>query len=271
LPKIYDGRNRTFFFINIEASREGVSRAALTSLPTDPQRTGDFSGTFLRQGNAVVPVTIYDPATLRQSGTAFTRDPYPGNRIPATQFNPVASKILARYPRPNTAGDSVTGANNFALAYKDPVLDNGLVIRMDHRFSDRHQIFGRYSWRHFFVGSNQVNPLNEFNGTANNRWAPGFAFDDTFTLNSRTVLNVRYGFSRLYMNNPSSTFGFDATTLGLPSALVRDMSITAFPVIAVSGVTTLSRTALARQADDSHSLRGSLSKITGVHSFKFGG
>jgi hypothetical protein len=143
---VYRGENRSFFFFNYEGSREGVPRAFVSTVPTALERQGDFSQTQVRQANGTAAlVVIYDPATTRQVGTAFVRDPFPGNKIPAARINPIAAKLINLFPLPNAAGDSVTRANNYLLSFKDPVFDNGLVARIDHRFSERHAIFGRFT------------------------------------------------------------------------------------------------------------------------------
>lgn len=149
---VYHGQNRTFFFFNYEGSREGVPRAFVSTVPTLLERQGDFSQTFVRQANGTAaPVVIYDPARTRQVGTAFVRDAFFGNKIPAARINPIAANLINLFPLPNAAGDSITKANNYLLSFKDPVFDNGLVARIDHRFSERHSIFGRFSKRHFQV------------------------------------------------------------------------------------------------------------------------
>jgi hypothetical protein len=271
LPKIYNGRNRTFFFFNYEGSREGVPRSANYSVPTAAQRVGDFSSTLVRlTNNQPAALSIYDPDTTRREGSINVRDPFPGARIPASRLNPVAVNTMKFYPDPNADGDPITAANNWRKAYKDPVYDNGVVARIDHRFSDRHQIFARYSYRYSFVGSNLANPLNVLLGTSNGRPSNGFALDDTYTLNPTTVLNIRAGYSRLSQFNPSNSYGFDSTKLGFVPQFVGALQVAAFPTFSISGYQTLGRTPLSQNANDNYSLRGGVNKVTGRHSVRFG-
>ncbi|HWQ55449.1 MAG TPA: TonB-dependent receptor [Bryobacteraceae bacterium] len=271
IPKVYNGKNRTFFFFNYEGSREGVPRSANYSVPTIEQRNGDFSATLVRLSNGQpAPLAIYDPDTTRLVGNINMRDPFPGNRIPTSRINPVAANTMKFYPQPNLAGDPITAANNWRMAYKDPVLDNGVVARIDHRISDRHQIFGRYTWRYSFVGANSVNPMNVLLGTSNNRPSHGVAIDDTYTLNPTTVLNIRAGFSRLSQFNPANSYGFDAKTLGFAPQFVGALEVPAFPVFNISGYQTLGRSPLSKNAHDSYSLRGGINKVTGSHSLRLG-
>ncbi len=269
---VYRGQNRSFFFFNYEGSREGVPRAFVSTVPTALERQGDFSQTFVRLANGTAaPVVIYDPATTRAAGNAFVRDPFPGNRIPASRINPVAAKLINLYPLPNAAGDSITRANNYLLSFKDPVLDNGLVVRLDHRFSERHQIFGRFSKRHFRV-VRQGNFKNEVTEDYDDRVAPGFAFDDTLTLSPTLILNFRYGFSRFFQTGAAANFGTDPASFGFPAALSAQLPIRSIPQIAITGYTTLSgANKFVSSAEDSHSFRVGATKIAGAQTFRFGG
>ena len=80
IPKLYDGRNRTFFFFAFEGfrNREGANDTIL-SVPTAEMYNGDFFN-WVDQNNRLI--TIYDPSTQRPnpSGSGFIRDPFPGNR-----------------------------------------------------------------------------------------------------------------------------------------------------------------------------------------------
>nr|MBP6822633.1 carboxypeptidase regulatory-like domain-containing protein [Acidobacteriota bacterium] len=80
---IWTGRDRTFFFFAYEGLKDAFQEPASFTVPTLAMREGDFS--------ALLPsIVIYDPATARQNGARVQRDPFPGNKIPANRFNPVA-------------------------------------------------------------------------------------------------------------------------------------------------------------------------------------
>ena len=112
VPKFYDGRGRTFFSVSFERTRERIAQSSLFTLPTDPQRAGDFSDLVDTAGN---PVTIYDPATTRLNpnydpnkpvaldNLQYLRYPFPGNVIPDNRLDPVARALVALYPRPNAS------------------------------------------------------------------------------------------------------------------------------------------------------------------------
>lgn len=256
---VYDGRGRTFFFFNFEGSREGVPRANTETVPTAAQRAGDFSGSS---------TIIYDPATTRRLANGnVVRDPFPGNRIPANRISPLAQNLLSLFPLPNAPGLS----SNYLLSFKDPVYDNGYIIKIDHNFSERHKIFGRYSFRRFGVGR-QGAFKNPVTGDTETRDAPGFAFDDTYTLDPKTVLNFRYGFSRFLIASQSDSLGFDLTALGFPQSFVTALPVQAIPQVSIFGFTTISSAGkLTRSSEDSHTARAGVTRIEGRQTFRFGG
>lgn len=271
LPTLYNGRNRTFWFFSYEASREGVPRAFVSTVPTLAQRAGDFSATAVRLPNGQPgPVTIYDPATTRLVANAYLRDPFPSNRIPATRFDPAARKLLDLYPPPNAPGDAINGANNFQLSFKDVTGDDGWVAKVDHRLSDRNSLFVRYSLRQWYV-TRQGAFKNSVTGDRETRDAPGVAVDDTLVINPTTVLNVRYGFTRFLQQSRADSLGADLTALGFPAGWVSQLPVRALPQFSIAGFTTLGgATKLNRSAENVHTLRGTLNKVLSRHALKFG-
>ena len=104
LPKLYNGKDKTFFFFNYEGTRQASPDQVLDTVPTAAQRLGDFSQTFDRNGRLDV---IYDPLTTRLDPATgkYLRDPYPGNMIPATRINTISANVVKLYPLPNRQGN----------------------------------------------------------------------------------------------------------------------------------------------------------------------
>jgi hypothetical protein len=130
LPK-YNGKNRTFFYFVYDGFRyrAGATNTLLT-LPNAAQRTGDFSG-LTKGGQALA---IYDPYSTRPDGAGgFTRDIFPGARIPQTRFSKVSAATLALLPAANNSNATFNytqaGANSFDR--------NVVTVKGDHAFSDR--------------------------------------------------------------------------------------------------------------------------------------
>src|SRR5262249_49923642 len=134
LPKLYEGKDRTFFFFAFEKYRENQEYPSerISSVPTLAQRKGDFSDT---RDNATVLTAIYDPLTGRfDTNNRWVRDRFAGNMIPADRINPVATKLLSYYPEPNTVtAGSTTWQNNYFLAGNVALFTfKNVMARLDH-------------------------------------------------------------------------------------------------------------------------------------------
>ncbi len=115
-------KDKTFFFFSYEVVRWIQNITTVMTLPTTTQRAGDFSQTFDAQGN-VIP--IFDPFTTRPDPANpgnYIRDPFLGNKIPASEINPVAAAVLNYLPLPNRPGLPEIGANNyvFGITHEEP-------------------------------------------------------------------------------------------------------------------------------------------------------
>ena len=102
---------------NGEKYREGTPAAQFSTVPTPAMKNGDFSGLVDAQGRLI---TIYDPATGRDVNGVWTRDPFPGNSIPADRINPTAKKLLQYFPDPNCTTPGV------ARLAEEPLLQRAL-------------------------------------------------------------------------------------------------------------------------------------------------
>ncbi len=100
IPRIYNGRNKTFFFVNTELVRyvQGVTYTA--TVPNPVELTGNFSNDVNSKGQKII---IYNPASTVQNGSTYTRSPFAGNIIPSSQISPIAAKIATYWPVPNVA------------------------------------------------------------------------------------------------------------------------------------------------------------------------
>lgn len=136
LPKVYDGRDRTFFFFSwTSARRRGLDNYQKAQIPTPAMLQGDFSGLVSASG---APTVIYDPATTRSDGKGgFVRDAFPGNRIPASRFDPVSAKLAALFPAP-----TLNGALNYGMYIGEAQLDPTIfTARFDHSVSNFQKVF----------------------------------------------------------------------------------------------------------------------------------
>src|SRR5262249_7224422 len=142
IPKLYNGKDRTFFFVSWEHYNQNILFPTndISSVPTAAQKNGDFSQTLNAQSQLM---PIYDPATGRTVNGNWVRDQFPGNRIPVNRFDPVGLKIVNLYPDPNTTtAGSVPWQNNFFLDNNVTWYHfNNFATRVDHNVSARERIY----------------------------------------------------------------------------------------------------------------------------------
>ena len=263
LPKIYDGRNKTFFFFVYSGFRfrQGAPNSIQSLIPQD-YRQGDFS----RFGSL-----IYDPATTQSTPSGITRLPFPGNRIPADRISPISQKILAQLP--SLSNNALF--NNYTSIGRGATDSNQFNIKLDHSFSEVNRLSGYY-----YQDALDAREPELFPGPATSSRASGsrnfwsrISHDYVF---SPTVLNhITLGFTRFKTTIESYSVDQDwPTQLGLTG--VNRGPNNSFPCIdfVSSGYKSLgdsncnSRTL---QTNNSFQVIDSFSVIRGTHSLKFGG
>lgn len=272
LPKLYDGRNRSFFFTDYQGSRWRRGQVFRTTVPTALQSRGDFTGTLAQNGQ---PILVYDPLTTRanpaQAGR-FVRDAFPGNVIPPNRLDPVARAMNAYHPAPNTAGDPFTQNNNYINNAPIRIDQANVGNRFDHYFNQAWRMFGRVSLHRSTIGQpdtfGNIATPGGLKGVALNNASAGM--DHTITLNAASVFNVRVGFARFFWTRQLYSEGFDATQLGLPANLVRSFTTPLLPEANIEGLSGLSGSGMLRSGQNSYSLLTSYSRLAGRHSWKTG-
>jgi Carboxypeptidase regulatory-like domain len=274
LPKIYDGHGKTFFFGDFQETRRNQGTTFVGTVPTALQRTGDFSQTLNSSGKLV---TIYNPFSTRpnpSNSAQYIRDPFPGNVIPQNLLDPVAQKIIAYYPMPNTTGSANTNANNY-ISNAPLILDqNAGSVRIDQNVNQMYHFFGRFGWSLTSLdqpstfgnvasgGNGQVGPTLFHNWT--------FALDNTLAISPTLLVTIDYGYARWYQSKRTLSYGFDNSSLGFPSSLVSQIAIPTFPAINVAGYSNMSGQTYLLDGNDAHNLLTSLTKIEGRHTIVVG-
>ncbi len=145
LPKVYNGRNKTFFFFGQQLFyNRGAGSGNLLTIPTEAFRAGDLSG-FRDGSGAVIP--IFDPASQRSDGRgSFVRDQFPQNRIPSNRISPISKNLIALMPKPDLP---VQTQNYHNRTGTDPKYDSYVsTVKIDHGFSDRQKLSVTYSQHH---------------------------------------------------------------------------------------------------------------------------
>jgi hypothetical protein len=148
IPKIYNGKNRTFFFFSEEVYRNTLyqSASSFLTLPTAAMRSGNFTETNIytgrnlgtdASGRAVMEGTIYDPATATTLANGqIVTNPFPGNIIPQTRFDSVANKIQALIP----AASNSAVTNNYAQIYQNYRRQQVPTVKIDEVLPDNSKL-----------------------------------------------------------------------------------------------------------------------------------
>jgi len=275
LPKIYKGRNRTFFFVDYQGTKRIQGASFLGTVPTDLQKQGDFSQTYNSKGQLV---TIYNPFSTQPDPAhpgQYIRTAFANNKIPSTMFDPVAQKILAYYPEPNVTGLQYTNADNYISNAPLTISQDNGSARIDKNVTDNYHFFGRVGWT--YTNLTQPNTFGNVSSGGNgavgstvwHNWSS--AFDNTITISPTTLLTINYGFARWFQSRKTLSFGFDNTTLGFPSSFVSQLRIPTFPNVTVAGgYSPMGGNSYLVNGNDTHSLITSLTKLAGAHTLMAG-
>src|SRR6185436_5802400 len=148
IPKLYNGRNRTFFFFAWEDSRNLSSTTQQWAVPTEAMRNGDFRGLVDASGRQYV---LYDPLTTDPK--TYARQPlaYRGiaNMIDPARLSPTAKYLFSITPLPNQPQINPLIGNNWIGPFAGYSNGSNTSVRIDQRISDRDQLYGRYSYNTF--------------------------------------------------------------------------------------------------------------------------
>jgi hypothetical protein len=139
LPKVYDGRNKTFFFYSFDQYyQRSPGSPGLGTVPTAKMLEGDFSE-WVAAGKGMV----YNPRTTRTENGKVVRDPFPNNIVPKSMWSSISSKMVAMHPQPTYAGL----ANNYQLDTGYPSTDQqSSGFKIDHMFTEAHRLSGMFNY-----------------------------------------------------------------------------------------------------------------------------
>lgn len=230
LPGVYDGRNKTFFFVNMERFKADSTAVVLQTVPTSRMRAGDFgeilTGRVLGTdplGRPIYENAIYDPLTTRtvlgaDGRTYVVRDPFPNNVVPSSRFDPVAARIQGLIPAPTKDGI----VNNFDPVESYPQRPKVYGFKLDHSLNPRSRLSLYFSR----MTSNKLNSIDGLPEPLTARRTPT-AYSNTFrvsldqTLSSSLLLHAGFGYLRYRDPDtaPPGVIEFDAASeLGLRGA-----------------------------------------------------
>ncbi len=276
IPHLYDGRNKSFFFVDYEGFRLRQGQSFTETVPTVAERTGDFSNLRDSSGNLV---PLYDPlTTVPTANGQYARTPFAGNVLPVNRLSPASLQLLKLYPLPNATGDPLTGVNNFVTNASVGGNNSQTVARFDQNISDRQHLFARYTY-----WGNLNLPIDPFKtGVCQDRCTEAFntnnfVLDDVYSFNPTTILDLRASYLRFSYNRTPETLGYNLSQLGWPASLNSEVAYNPIPVPCISGFDPANvfcsdgtgSTIVDR--NENYDVLGSLTKIIGQHTIKVGG
>lgn len=278
-------RNKTFWFADYEGTRIRQAVPTTTTVPTALERASgytDYSDLIALQsgqrtdrlGRAFASGTVFDPTTTRTATGGWARDPFAGNVIPRSRLNPNAIKLMDLYPGPTNAGLF----NNYFVNRNNTDDTNAFDVRIDQNFSERDQIFGRYS----FADVTRFKP-GPFDGVADGGGfnngdetvrTQGAALSYTHTFAPTLINEVRAGFNREHALR-IQPFGNDTSDIpakfgiqGIPQARGNG----GLPGLSIGGLAALGAPdwIISERFSNTIQLSENLTKIYGAHTFKGG-
>jgi outer membrane receptor protein involved in Fe transport len=266
-------QNRSFFFGDYQGTRSTEGGSRLLSVPTALARTGNLTEYGI---NIFDPLSSADPATRTQFG---------GNIIPPGRLSPQALEVLQLIPMPNLPGRENGTRDNYQVSGSEEFNADQWDGRVDHRFSDNTNMFGRYSYGKFFRngptafgtgGGQELVSLGGVSDVKNQSLAIGV--DHTFS--STLLADFRFGWFRYKVNVLPFDYGTTpAADAGIPGLNLDTNFTSGLPAFFVQGPISfnagsglgVNRCNCPLDQDESQwQMVGNVTKLVGNHSFKFG-
>jgi hypothetical protein len=290
IPKLYNGKDKTFFFVSYEGLRFNNALDYLRTVPTELERNGNFSNTRSNVAGQFLPVQVFDPfnVVLGAAANQWTRVPFPNATIPANRINPITRAFVNEFPAANaTPQDPILVTNNFYNRAVRSFERNSTNARFDHRLT-KHSLY--------FTGGANLASINSPNGWGDGTRAytqqGGFIgavngdrnyyamIGDTWVINPTLVADIRVGLTRVAAQNRAATFSdIDYSKFGIPASWNGAIGLAgAFPEITGFGggwsqIAGLNGTAYLAKVErqTNWNINYSITKTAGRFTHKWGG
>jgi hypothetical protein len=279
IPHLYNGRDRTFFLLSLESLRSVTGTSATGLVPTDLERTGDFS----QSGPGGTPYYFHSPkvstkvlcappappAVPTSAQVAGCLYPAPYDKIPS--IDPVAKNLLAYYPHANLT--VAPGSPNFFLNTDSVSNWNNGLVKLDQKLGDKDQLSGRFL-RRWATSTNPTSGsgLGTFGSTTHSHQTL-IGLGETRVFTANLVNDFRYGRTRTVSDEAADDAGTNyALQLGIQGT-ATDPAVLAFPSFKPSGFEALGDNASVPITYVVNDYDGSdlVTWTKGRHTFKFGG
>jgi hypothetical protein len=249
IPKLYNGKDRTFFYFTWESLRYPRQGTIQNTVPTEFVRNGDFS----HEG-----VSIRDP---------YSTQPFPGNVIPLTRINPVAKAILPLYPLPNTGPTDRRSASNYRDNRSTSIDSDQYEVRVDQNFNANNHMFARI----FYKTNPSISPnslLLPSDTSSNIYWQGNASW--TYTIKPNLLNELRFGYVK---SDSGSIFNFDGRSftnaLNL-NDIQKDIFFNGLPYFGIDLYTSFSKGRPGYGVSDNIQFIDNLTWVKGRHTLKFG-
>lgn len=280
IPKIYNGKNKLFFFFAWEGEKKSSPNATLDTVPTDAEKEGDFSA-MLAGGKSY---QLYEPNTGTLSGGKFTRTAVPNNCLTnlstycssvanaGIKIDPVALAYLKLFPEPNDSSgvSPITNEDNFLASAPGHLNYTSEFGRLDYNLSSRDHVF--FDFRHSLRGNSKGNDFgNNSTGTDEGRQDWGVLLDNVFTLNPTTVFDVRLNSMVFEQYQYQLSTNLPPTSVGFPSYMDSASEFKVLPQIKFTTYTEFSKDSnSSAQTSTNYQIFADMMKMIGRHTLKIG-
>jgi hypothetical protein len=274
LPRLYHGRDRTFFFVSYEGLRDSNAGSFTGTMPTALERTGNFSQTKDANGNLIV---IYDPSTTRLDPSApagttrYIRTAFPGNIVPGSSINPIATRLLSYYPTPNQAGVGQSSTNNYFSNAPGTNNNDRVDARLDQRISDHQLLYAHLDWFSNHIIENDYYG-NSLAAVMANDMIPGFniMLHHTWSISPSLVFDHHFNWGHSESNRYEPVH-VTPGTLGFPSTATPGITAQMTPQLSMTRASSLGNSYPFEDNESSvWQYAGDVSWLKGSHTFKFG-
>jgi hypothetical protein len=250
IPRLYNGKNKTFFFGTFEGFRFPRGETIQDEVPTQAMRSGNYAGTG---------ITVKDPTT----GV-----PFPNDQIPANRISSVAQGFLALYPLPNAGNLNTVHAANYIDNRNDSIDSNQFDARIDHYITSSMSVFGRFTWKNIDSDNPQQLLVPSENLTDNYKL---LAISWNWTIRPNLINEFRFGFT---LNPGSQTLPFNGASFTNALGLVGvgpSFPFNGLPDVAIDGYQELNTDrGNTVSANNTYQWNNNTTWNLGRHTVKFG-
>jgi hypothetical protein len=262
IPHVYNGKNKTFFFLGVEHYDDWSSDSSNFNLPTALERAGNFSQSHISAGGPLL--SVIDPTT---------GNPFPGNIIPQSRITAVGANIAALYPTPATQ-PAYYGANDLALSSTIKARAVQYTGKIDEDITSWWRVSLSYL-RYYSLepGDTWFNSPATTSGWRLQRRVDATQVNSIFTVNPTTVVTLRYGFNRFPNFDYNSSQGYNIANLGFSKNYASTVSpaVAEFPQINMTSIYGLGDSGDWSYYDEaSHNFSAAVDKFVGRHSLRGG-